>query len=144
MRPAALAPKHPVAADNLSSFPANPSSSCQADSHSWSNTRPCCQRYTLLRTPADAFFPREQYAALQDALLEFGERRLGCRGMSPAWVACYIDGCRQARPARAARPCKSCRSKPCQISPLFLVPAWLTDSMLLWVANVYSRCSPRH
>ncbi|KAK9838256.1 hypothetical protein WJX81_000606 [Elliptochloris bilobata] len=52
-------------------------------------------QYTLLRTPADRFFPRVQYEALEDALLEFGERQLGCRGMSPAWVACYVDGCRQ-------------------------------------------------
>ena len=77
----------------------------------WVQQPPLLPRYTLLRTPADAFFPREQYAALQDALLDFGERRLGCRGMSPAWVACYVDGCRQARPARVARPYKpSCFS----------------------------------
>jgi len=53
------------------------------------------RRYTLLRSPADAFFPRAQYQALEAALLEFGERELGCRGMSPPWVACYVDGCRQ-------------------------------------------------
>jgi hypothetical protein len=53
------------------------------------------RRYTLLRAPADAFFPRPQYQALEAALLEFGERELGCRGMSPPWVACYVDGCRQ-------------------------------------------------
>lgn len=56
------------------------------------------RRYTLLRTPADSFFPSAQYQALEDALLEYGETQLGCRGMSPAWVACYTDGCRQVRP----------------------------------------------
>lgn len=74
---------------------------------------PLLARYTLLRTPADSFFPREQYAALEDTLLAFGERTLGCRGMSPAWVACYVAGCRQARPAHVqALLAEACRVTP--------------------------------
>ena len=90
----------------------------------WISKTPQLSRYTLLRAPADSFFPREQYAALQDALLDFGERRLGCRGMSPAWVACYVDGCRQARSAHVAHPRNySLLPPPCQITPMSLVPA---------------------
>lgn len=40
-------------------------------------------QYTLLRTPADAFFPPELYDRLEDALIEYGEKVLGCRGISP-------------------------------------------------------------
>ena len=52
-------------------------------------------QYTLLRTPADQFFPEEAYQQLEDALLEYGEEQLGCRGMSPVWLSYYVDGCRQ-------------------------------------------------
>ena len=52
-------------------------------------------QYTLLRTPADQFFPEEAYQQLEDALLEYGEEHLGCRGMSPVWLSYYVDGCRQ-------------------------------------------------
>lgn len=52
-------------------------------------------QYTLLRTPADQFFPEESYQQLEDALLEYGEEQLGCRGISPIWLSYYVDGCRQ-------------------------------------------------
>jgi hypothetical protein len=52
-------------------------------------------QYTLLRTPADQFFPQEEYQGLEDALLEYGEQHLGCRGISPIWLSYYVDGCRQ-------------------------------------------------
>lgn len=52
-------------------------------------------QYTLLRTPADQFFPEEQYQQLEDALLDYGEEHLGCRGISPVWLSYYVDGCRQ-------------------------------------------------
>ncbi|KAK9906601.1 hypothetical protein WJX75_004764 [Coccomyxa subellipsoidea] len=52
-------------------------------------------QYTLLRTPADQFFPEDSYRELEDALLEYGEQRLGCRGISPIWLSYYVDGCRQ-------------------------------------------------
>lgn len=32
---------------------------------------------------------------LEDALVEYGERVLGCRGISPVWLSYYISGCRQ-------------------------------------------------
>ena len=52
-------------------------------------------QYRLLRTPAHAFFSQSLYDRLEDALVEFGERRLGCRGISPIWLSYYVDGCRQ-------------------------------------------------
>lgn len=48
-----------------------------------------------MRTPADAFFPPELYDRLEEALTEWGERELGCRGISPLWLSYYVDGCRQ-------------------------------------------------
>ncbi len=53
------------------------------------------RQYTLLRTPAEHFFPPALYDALEDALIEFGERELGCRGISPIWLSYYVHGCRQ-------------------------------------------------
>ena len=53
------------------------------------------EQYTLLRTPADQFFPEEDYQRLEDALLDYGEQQLGCRGISPIWLSYYVDGCRQ-------------------------------------------------
>jgi len=52
-------------------------------------------QYLLHRTPADAFFPSELYDQLEDSLIEYGERVLGCRGISPIWLSFYTDGCRQ-------------------------------------------------
>ena len=52
-------------------------------------------QYTLLRTPADQYFPEEDYQRLEDALLDYGEQQLGCRGISPIWLSYYVDGCRQ-------------------------------------------------
>ena len=52
-------------------------------------------QYTLLRTPADQFFPEDHYQQLEDGLLDYGEQQLGCRGISPIWLSYYVDGCRQ-------------------------------------------------
>lgn len=52
-------------------------------------------QYTLLRTPADQFFPPKLYQALEDQLVEFGERSLGCRALTPVWLSYYVDGCHQ-------------------------------------------------
>lgn len=52
-------------------------------------------QYNLMRTPADGFFPRQLYDRLEDALVEYGERALGCRGISPIWLSYYVHGSRQ-------------------------------------------------
>jgi hypothetical protein len=62
-------------------------------------------QYHVLRTPADAFFPPPLHEALVDALTEHGERQLGCRGISPLWLSCYLDGCRQEWHSDAPHGC---------------------------------------
>mmetsp|Transcript_33912 Transcript_33912/g.85372 ORF Transcript_33912/g.85372 Transcript_33912/m.85372 type:complete len:390 (-) Transcript_33912:69-1238(-) len=52
-------------------------------------------QYTLLRTPAADYFPKEQYDDLEAALLTYARRELGCAGVTPVWLSCYVDGCRQ-------------------------------------------------
>lgn len=52
-------------------------------------------QYNLMRTPADAFFPPRLCDRLEDALVEYGERQLGCRGISPIWLSYYVHGHRQ-------------------------------------------------
>mmetsp|Transcript_33891 Transcript_33891/g.54907 ORF Transcript_33891/g.54907 Transcript_33891/m.54907 type:complete len:274 (-) Transcript_33891:261-1082(-) len=48
-----------------------------------------------MRTPANLFFPKKVYKALEDALLEYGQKKLGCRSITPIWLSYYVDGCRQ-------------------------------------------------
>ncbi len=52
-------------------------------------------QYTALRTPAWTYFPRALYARLHNRLVAFGRDQLGCHDVSPPWLSCYVDGCRQ-------------------------------------------------
>jgi hypothetical protein len=52
-------------------------------------------QYTLLRTPAYAFFSSALWKKLEQEILEFGQRQLGCTAITPPWMSCYIEGCRQ-------------------------------------------------
>ena len=52
-------------------------------------------QYTALRTPAYHFFPKKMYDAFHNHLVWWGRRNLGCHDVSPPWMSCYIDGCRQ-------------------------------------------------
>jgi hypothetical protein len=52
-------------------------------------------QYRLMRTPAQGFFPENLYRDLCKALIEFGQTRLGCQGISPPWISYYVDGCYQ-------------------------------------------------
>uniref|UniRef100_A0A7R9V1D2 Prolyl 4-hydroxylase alpha subunit Fe(2+) 2OG dioxygenase domain-containing protein n=1 Tax=Chlamydomonas euryale TaxID=1486919 RepID=A0A7R9V1D2_9CHLO len=52
-------------------------------------------QYTLIRTQAKVYFPEALYDQLEDALIEYGERQLGCRAISPIWLSYYVDGCQQ-------------------------------------------------
>ncbi|KAI8113361.1 hypothetical protein M9435_003365 [Picochlorum sp. BPE23] len=49
-------------------------------------------QYSLMRTPADAFFPPDLYMELESKILDFGQERLGCRGISPIWLSYYVSG----------------------------------------------------
>jgi hypothetical protein len=33
--------------------------------------------------------------ASEEALLTYAREELGCAGMTPVWLSCYVDGCRQ-------------------------------------------------
>lgn len=51
--------------------------------------------YTLLRRPAHAFFPARLYESFHRHLVEWGRETLGCHDVSPPWLSCYVEGCRQ-------------------------------------------------
>lgn len=52
-------------------------------------------QYTALRTPAYHFFPKKIYDVFHNHLVWWGRRNLGCHDISPPWMSCYVDGCRQ-------------------------------------------------
>ena len=52
-------------------------------------------QYTHLRTPAWTYFPRPLYEAFHRRLVTWGRAVLGCHDISPPWLSCYVDGCRQ-------------------------------------------------
>ncbi len=52
-------------------------------------------QYTALRTPAYHYFPAEDYRRFHESLVWWGRRNLGCHDISPPWLSCYIDGCKQ-------------------------------------------------
>ncbi len=49
-------------------------------------------QYSLMRTPADAFFPPDLYKELENKILDHGQDMLGCRGISPIWLSYYVSG----------------------------------------------------
>lgn len=52
-------------------------------------------QYTLLRTPAYGFFKPKLYQNFHRRLVEWGRENLGCHDISPPWLSCYVEGCRQ-------------------------------------------------
>lgn len=52
-------------------------------------------QYTTLRTPAYHFFSQRLYERFHNELAWWGRRVLGCHDISPPWMSCYIDGCKQ-------------------------------------------------
>lgn len=51
--------------------------------------------YTLLRTPAYHYFPPAMYNPFHRFLVEWARERFGCHDISPPWLSCYVEGCRQ-------------------------------------------------
>lgn len=51
--------------------------------------------YTLVRTPAYTYFPAKVYEPFHRYLVNWGREYLGCHDISPPWLSCYVDGCRQ-------------------------------------------------
>jgi hypothetical protein len=52
-------------------------------------------QYTALRTPAYHFFSKKLYSSFHNQLVWWGRRNLGCHDISPPWMSCYVEGCRQ-------------------------------------------------
>lgn len=52
-------------------------------------------QYTALRTPAWTYFPAKLYESFHRRLVAWGRETLGCHDISPPWLSCYVDGCRQ-------------------------------------------------
>lgn len=52
-------------------------------------------QFSHLRTPAFHYFPKQKYEAFHRYLVRWGRDYLGCHDISPPWLSCYIDGCRQ-------------------------------------------------
>lgn len=52
-------------------------------------------QYTTLRTPAYHFFPKKLYEEFHNQLVWWGRENLGCHDVSPPWLSCYVDGCKQ-------------------------------------------------
>ena len=48
-----------------------------------------------LGTQAKSYFSEGAYSALEDALLTYGQQKLGCSSITPIWLSCYVDGCYQ-------------------------------------------------
>ncbi|MGE3758691.1 MAG: 2OG-Fe(II) oxygenase [Pseudobdellovibrionaceae bacterium] len=52
-------------------------------------------QYTHLRTPAYHFFSANVYEKFHNQLVWWGRRNLGCHDISPPWLSCYVEGCKQ-------------------------------------------------
>lgn len=52
-------------------------------------------QYTLVRTPADHFFPAKPYQAFLRDLGHWARENLGCTAITPPWLSYYIEGCEQ-------------------------------------------------
>lgn len=52
-------------------------------------------QYTLLRTPAEHFFPRSSYSNFLHHLGAWARSTLGCTAITPPWLSYYVEGCEQ-------------------------------------------------
>jgi hypothetical protein len=52
-------------------------------------------QYTLVRTPADAFFAPALFGKFLTELGSWAETNLGCSSLTPPWLSYYVEGCEQ-------------------------------------------------
>lgn len=52
-------------------------------------------QYSHLRTPARKFFDSRLIEKFEQYLIDFGKENLGCVGITPMWLSCYINGSHQ-------------------------------------------------
>lgn len=50
------------------------------------------EQYCHLKSPAEKFFPAALYTNFVEELSVWGLRNLGCLGLSPIWLSCYVQG----------------------------------------------------
>jgi hypothetical protein len=53
------------------------------------------EQYTLVRTPAQHFFPAKIYRDFLGRLGSWAQETLGCSALTPPWLSYYVEGCRQ-------------------------------------------------
>ncbi len=69
-------------------------------------------QYSMLRTPAAAYFPEELFEEFCEELAEFGQTHLGCDAFTPPWLACYTDGHEMAWHSDASHGPFLCGNRP--------------------------------
>lgn len=52
-------------------------------------------QYTLVRTPAAAFFPQKLFHTFLGRLGLWAQETLGCSSLTPPWLSYYVEGCEQ-------------------------------------------------
>ena len=52
-------------------------------------------QYTLIRSEAENIFSQKLFQNFSQSLIEFGQKYLGCDGITPPWISYYVDGCKQ-------------------------------------------------
>jgi hypothetical protein len=52
-------------------------------------------QYTLVRTPAQSFFPAKLFGAFLARLGGWAQETLGCAALTPPWLSYYVEGCEQ-------------------------------------------------
>ena len=69
-------------------------------------------QYSMLRTPAAAYFPEELFEEFCAELAAFGQKNLGCDAFTPPWLACYTDGHEMAWHSDASHGPFLCGNQP--------------------------------
>ncbi len=49
-------------------------------------------QYSLMRTPAEHYFPKTMFKKVVADLTSWGQENLGCLSISPPWLSYYVDG----------------------------------------------------
>ena len=70
-------------------------------------------QYSMLRTPAAAYFPEELFEEFCEELAAFGQTHLGCDAFTPPWLACYTDGHEMAWHSDASHGPFLCGNQQC-------------------------------
>lgn len=53
------------------------------------------KKFRLLRTRPNEVFEKDTFERMVREIADWGREHLGCHGLSPIWLSCYVDGCEQ-------------------------------------------------